>query len=428
MATAGRRRIDRAGPPAKVRAQGSFGVQTWFDDLDAAGRRTFWACFGGYALDALDVQIYTLIIPVLIQVWGLTKGQAGLLATVTLLLSAVGGWAAGLMADRIGRVRTLQITIAWFALFTFLSGLTQNYQELLITRGLQGLGFGGEWAAGSVLIGEVVAARHRGKAVGLVQSAWAVGWGAAVVLATVLLSVLPKDYGWRALFMIGLLPGFAVFLVRRFVPEPEIHRRVETRAPWFAIFRPGLLGVTLRGSLIAIGAQGGYYAITTWLPTLLSTERHLSAVGAGGYLAVVIAGSFCGYLSSAWMNDAVGRRRTFLIFAVGSLALVLAYTRLPLSNAMALPLGFPLGFFASGIFSGMGPLYTELFPTEVRGSGQGFCYNSGRGVAALFPAVIGWVSLHAPLGETIGLFAGGAYGLVIVAALLLPETRGRALG
>jgi MFS family permease len=311
--------------------------------------------------------------------------------------------------------------------FTFLSGLTQNYQELMITRGLQGLGFGGEWAAGSVLIGEVVLARDRGRAVGLVQSAWAVGWAGAVLAATVLLSVLPKDDGWRALFMIGLLPGFAVFLVRRFVPEPQIHQRVKTRPPWFAIFRPDLISLTLRGSLIAIGAQGGYYAITTWLPTLLSTERHLSATGAGGYLLVVIAGSFIGYLASAWLNDALGRRPTFLIFAIGALLLVLAYTRQPLPNALALPLGFPLGFFASGIFSGMGPLYTELFPTEVRGSGQGFCYNSGRGVAALFPAVIGWASADARLGETLGLFAGGAYGLVIVAALLLPETRGRAL-
>lgn len=402
-------------------------MHTWFDDLGAAGRRTFWACFGGYALDALDVQIYTLVIPTLMQLWGLTKGEAGLLATVTLLLSAFGGWGAGLMADRIGRVRTLQITVVWFAVFTFLSGLTQNYQELLVTRGLQGLGFGGEWAAGSVLIGEAVAGRHRGKAVGLVQSAWAVGWGAAVVLSTLALSLLPREYGWRVLFMVGLLPGFAVFVVRRFVPEPTVYRSMDRPASWLAIFGPRLRSITLRGSLIAIGAQGGYYAIVTWLPTLLSTERHLSIKSTGGYLAVVIIGSFCGYLCSAWLNDALGRRRTLVIFAIGALALVLAYTRLSLSNALALPLGFPLGFFASGIFSGMGAIYTELFPTAVRGSGQGFCYNSGRGVAAVFPAVIGGAAAHAPLGETIGLFAGGAYGLVILSALLLPETRDRGL-
>ena len=150
-------------------------------------------------------------------------------------------------------------------------------------------------------------------------------------------------------------------------------------------------------------------------------------LGSGSYLGVIIAGSFCGYITSAYLNDAIGRRRTFLTFAVGSLVIVLGYTQLPISNGLMLVLGFPLGFFASGIFSCMVALFTELYPTELRGSGQGFCYNSGRGLAALFPALVGAASASMPLGEAIGLFAGGAYGLVIVAALLLPETRGREL-
>jgi MFS family permease len=402
-------------------------MAAWLDQLDANGRRTLIACFAGWALDALDAQIYTLVIPILIGVWGMTKGEAGLLATVTLVLSAIGGWAAGLIADRIGRVRTLQITIAWFAFFTFLSGLTVSYPQLLVTRGLQGLGFGGEWAAGSVLIAEAVPARHRGKAVGLVQSAWAVGWGAAVILSTAFQSLLPPALAWRALFLVGLLPGLAVFFVRRAVPEPATYTKAQAAPHLLTIFSPRFLSLTLRGALLAVGAQAGYYAITTWLPTLLSTERHLSVVGAGGYLGVVIAGSFCGYIASAYLNDLLGRRATFLIFAVGSLAIVLSYTRLPLTNAILLPLGFPLGFFASGIFSGLGPLFSEIFPTEIRGSGQGFCYNAGRGLAALMPAVVGWASARMPLSEAIGLFAGLAYGLVVVATLLLPETRGREL-
>jgi MFS family permease len=399
----------------------------WYRDLDGDGRRTFWACFGGYAMDAMDVQIYSFILPVLGGLWGLTNTQAGLLATVTLILSALGGWVAGLLADRIGRVRTLQITIAWFALFTFLSGFTNGFEQLLVTRGLQGLGFGGEWAAGSVLMGEVVAARHRGKAVGLVQSSWSVGWGLAALLATLSFSLLPPDWAWRALFFIGLLPALAVFAVRRFVPEPQVFVQAEARPPLLAIFSRPFITVTLRGCLLALGAQGGYYAITTWLPTYLRTERHLSVLGSGSYLGVIIVGSFCGYVTSAYLNDAIGRRRTFLLFAVGSLAIVLGYTQLEISDALMLALGFPLGFFASGIFSGMGALFTELFPTELRGSGQGFCYNSGRGLAALFPTLVGAASATMPLGQAIGLFAGAAYGLVIVAALTLPETRGREL-
>ena len=399
----------------------------WYRGMDRNGRRTFWACFGGYALDALDVQIYSFVVPVLTKLWGMTNTQAGLLATVTLILSALGGWMAGLLADRVGRVRTLQITVAWFALFTFLSGFTDSFGQLLVTRGLQGLGFGGEWAAGSVLMGEVIAARHRGRAVGVVQSSWSVGWGVAAVLATASFSALPQAYAWRVLFFIGLLPAFAVFAIRRVVPEPEVFKQATARPPMLAIFSPPFLSVTLRGCLLALGAQGGYYAITTWLPTFLRSERHLSVLGSGSYLGVIIAGSFCGYVASAYLNDALGRRKTFLLFAVGSLVIVLGYTQLAVSNGLMLALGFPLGFFASGIFSGMGALFTELFPTELRGSGQGFCYNSGRGLAAFFPGLVGAASATLPLGQAIGLFAGSAYGLVILAALTLPETRGREL-
>ena len=401
----------------------------WYGSLDTTGRRTFWACFGGFALDALDVQIYTFVMPALIALGFATATQAGLLATSALVLSAFGGWFAGMLADRIGRVRVLQITVAWFALFTFLSGFTQNFDQLLVVRGLQGLGFGGEWAAGSVLMGEVIAARYRGRAVGFVQGSWAVGWGVAAILATIVFQALPKEIAWRVMFFFGLAPALTVFFIRRLVPEPAAFVRVHgaSRPSLLAIFGPGLWWTTIRACVLALGAQGGYYAITTWLPTFLRTVRHLTVLGSGGYLGVVIAGSFVGYIGAAYLGDAIGRRRCFLLFAVGSAAIALIYTRLPVSNATMLVLGFPLGFFASGIFSGMGPILTELYPTELRGTGQGFCYNSGRGFAAFFPALVGMASASIGLGPAIGLFAAGGYGLVIVAALLLPETRGRAL-
>lgn len=401
----------------------------WFNSLDRDGRRTFWACFAGYALDALDVQVYSFVVPTLVGLWAISNTQAGLLATATLVLSAFGGWFAGMLSDRIGRVRVLQITVVWFAVFTFLSGFTNNFEQLLVTRGLQGLGFGGEWAAGSVLMGEVIAARHRGRAVGFVQGSWAVGWGAAAILATILFQTLPQEIAWRCLFFVGLLPAFTTFLMRRYVPEPKVFAAVQSgpRPSLLAIFGPGLLWTTTRACLLAIGCQGGYYAITTWLPTFLRTVRHLTVLGSGGYLAVIIVGSFIGYIVSAYLGDLIGRRRNFFFFAAGSASIALVYTQLPVSDSLMLLLGFPLGFFASGIFSGMGPILTELFPTELRGTGQGFCYNFGRGLAAFFPALVGALSARMGLGEAIGVLASIAYGLVIVAALLLPETRGREL-
>jgi MFS family permease len=188
-----------------------------------------------------------------------------------------------------------------------------------------------------------------------------------------------------------------------------------------------MIRTTILTSLLSMGAQGGYYAITTWLPTFLRTERKLTVMGTGGYIAVIIIGSLIGYWVSAWLNDRIGRRANFILFAVCSVITVLAYTQLPITDAMMLFLGFPLGFFASGIFSGMGPFMTELFPTRMRGSGQGFSYNFGRGIAALNPLFVGMLSASLPLGQSIGIFAVIAYGILAMAALLLPETKGRVL-
>ncbi len=193
----------------------------WIFDLTAPERSTLIATFGGWALDGMDVMVYSFVIPTLIAAWHISKGQAGLLGTAALLISAVGGWLAGLLADHFGRVRILQVTILWFALFTFLSGFTNSFWQLLITRGLQGLGFGGEWAVGSVLMGEAIRARYRGKAVGTVQGGWAVGWAVTAICYTVLFSVLPATTAWRAMFWIGILPALLVFYIRRNVPEPE---------------------------------------------------------------------------------------------------------------------------------------------------------------------------------------------------------------
>ncbi len=406
----------------------------WYRELKSHERRTLWTCFGGWMLDGMDVQIYTFLIPALTAAWGISKGEAGLLQTVALLTSAFGGWITGMLADRIGRVTMLQVTILWFAVFTALSGFTQSFEQLLVVRGLQGFGFGGEWAAGSVLIGEIISARYRGKAVGVVQSGWAPGWAIAWIASSFALQYLPPEVGWRVVFFIGVAPALLVFFVRRLVKEPEQYTAAKQRAGSGGdprrvtdIFRGELIRTTVLGALLSAGANGGYYAITTWLPTFLREQRGLTIFGSGKYIAVIIAGSFTGYLMSAYLTDAIGRRLNFFIFAVCSFATVIIYTSIAFDDATMLLLGFPLGFFASGIFSGMGAFFTELFPTRVRASGQGFCYNFGRGLGAINPWLVGVLSATLPLGRAIGVFAGIAYGLVIVAALLLPETRGREL-
>jgi MFS family permease len=404
----------------------------WIGQLSAKERKTLVAAYGGWSVDAFDFMIYTFVIPTLIAAWGMTRGEAGLIATSALLMSALGGWIAGALSDRFGRVRMLQVTIAWFAVCTFLCGFTDSFGELLVMRSLQGLGFGGEWAVGSVMIGEMIRADHRGKAAGTVQSGWAVGWGAAALAFAVSFSLLPEALAWRVLFWVGLAPALLILYIRRHVQDPPLYsatraRAVAQGAHFLEIFSPRLLRVTLLTSLMATGMQGGYYAVTTWLPTYLKTVRGLSVLNTGGYLAVVILGALAGYLVAAWLSDRLGRRRTFFLFAICSALTAVSYTLVPLSNTAMLWLGFPLGFFVSGNFSGVGAYFTELFPSRVRGSGQGFAYNFGRGVGALFPALVGFLSASMPLGEAIGLFAGIAYLVVILAVALLPETRGKEL-
>ncbi|WP_141733551.1 MFS transporter [Oligoflexus tunisiensis] len=406
----------------------------WIRKTSKDERKTLIAAFAGYGVDAFDYMIYTMLIPTLILAWGMTKAQAGYIATGTLITSAIGGWGAGVLADKYGRVRILQLTVLWFSFFTFLSGFTNSYEQLFFTRAMQGLGFGGEWSVGSILVAEMIQARHRGKAVGLVQSSWAIGWGAAALAFWIIYSLIPPELAWRVLFGIGVLPAVLILYIRRHIKEPEIYRdhKAKTRSDgdegsFLEIFSPQLLSITLRASLLATGMQGAYYAVTTWLPTYLKNERHLSVLNTSGYLLVLILGSFLGYLTGAWLSDRIGRLRCFMLFASCAGILIVTYTQIPITDGMMLILGFPLGFFLSGIFSGMGAYLSELFPIRVRGSGQGFCYNFGRAAGSICPALVGYMSETMPLGVSIGYMAAGAYLLVTMSALTLPETRGREL-
>jgi MFS family permease len=236
------------------------------------------------------------------------------------------------------------------------------------------------------------------------------------------------------MFVIGAVPALLVFYLRRYVTEPEIAAATRLKQaasgdhPSIAeIFNGPIIKTTILASLMATGCQGGYYAVTFWVPRFLTTERKLSIVSSTGYLAALIVGSFIGYLVGAWLADRIGRRNLFLTFSLGAIAVVLLYTQLPLTNEVLWLLGFPLGFFASGYFSGVGAFLTELYPTRLRGSGQGFCYNFGRGIGALFPFLVGALSTSTSLGNAIAIFAVAAYGLFFVAAFALPETRGRIL-
>jgi MFS family permease len=315
--------------------------------------------------------------------------------------------------------------------FTLIAGCAQNFDQLIVVRVLQGLGFGGEWAAGAVLMGEIIRPAHRGKAVGSVQSGFGIGWSLASIIAGVVLAHVPSQYGWRVLLMIGVVPGLLVLYLRRAIAEPELFRRTRAaiaadgRGPGLAaIFRPGTRAVTIKASLLAFGVVGVGGAIVNWLPTFLKTVRQLSPGASGYYLFLVTGGSFFGFLASAYLADALGRRRTFQLFLLCSWLVTIAYMFLPLSGWGLILMGVPFGFFTIGNYASLGPFFTELFPTAIRGSGQSFAYNFGKAAGAIAVSCIGILAQSISLAQAIGLVALLGYSVAIVITLLLPETNG----
>jgi MFS family permease len=413
------------------------GALGWLRALGPRGRRAFAGAFGGYALDSYDYFTLPLSMVALASYFGLDSGQTGLFTTVTLVVSAVGGALAGVFADRVGRVRALMITVVTYAVFTVACGFAPNYETLLVFRALQGLGFGGEWAVGAILVAEYASARHRGRTLGAVQSSWAAGWALAAVVYTLVFSFLDADLAWRVMFWTGALPALLVIWMRRRVqdaPEAAAAREKSAEKGSFAaIFRPGtpeapgLLRTTVFAGLLSTGVQGGYYTLATWVPTYLKTERDLSVVGTGGYLTFLISGAFLGYLTGGYLTDRLGRRRNIWLFALLSAVCILAYANIPSgANTVLLVLGFPLGFCMSAIFSGFGSYLSELYPTAVRGTGQGFTYNTGRAVGAVFPTTVGFLADSWGVGGAL-VFGAIGYAIAALALLGLPETAGKEL-
>ncbi|MFI1727110.1 MFS transporter [Streptomyces sp. NPDC020489] len=417
--------------PAKTEHADEDGALGWFRALGPRGRRAFAGAFGGYALDAYDYFTLPLSMVALAAYFDLDSGQTGLFTTVTLLASGIGGALAGVLADRVGRVRALMITVITYAVFTVACGFAPDFASLLVFRALQGLGFGGEWAVGAILVAEYASSAHRGRTLGAIQSAWAVGWGLAVAAYTLVFSVFDDSTAWRVMFWTGALPALLVVWMRRRVQDaPQaiaVRERSTERTPFTAIFKPGLLRTTIFAGLLSTGVQGGYYTLATWVPTYLKSDRGLSVVGTGGYLTFLISGAFLGYLTGGYLTDRLGRRRNIWLFALLSALCVLAYGNIPEgADTLLLVLGFPLGFCMSAIFSGFGSFLAELYPTAVRGTGQGFTYNAGRAVGAVFPTTVGFLADSWGVGGAL-VFGAIGYGIAALALLGLPETRGREL-
>lgn len=405
----------------------------WYRAATPAERRTFWGCFGGWTLDTFDNQVLAFILPALMAAWHFSKAEAGLIATSSLLAAAVGGWISGILSDRHGRVRVLTWSIIWFTVFSIVAGLTNSYPQLLVVRALQGFGFGAEWAVGAALMAEVVNPAHRGKALGLVQSGFSIGWALAAIVTGLLLAYLPASIAWRSAFWVGVIPALIVLLIRRYIPEPAMFREMkkstggEAVATWRSSFRRDIRRSSLLAALLVTGLQGSSYAIMIWLPTMLVQIRHFPATSVALMATMMSVGSFIGQVGFACLNDSLGRRLTAAIFCLFSVVLTGCYLLVPMNAWLLAVLGLPVGMGINGVFAGIGPMLSELFPTRIRTTCMGFSYNVGKSLGALSVALVGVVAGHLGLLGAIALFCFIGYFCALLALAFLPETRGRDL-
>ena len=393
-------------------------------------RRVFIAAFGGNALDNFDFSLFSLLIPTFAALWGMSRGEAGLIASSTILAGSLGGALAGALADRLGRVRVLQWTILWFSLFTFLCGFAADAQQLLWLRIGQGIGFGGELAVGAVLIAESVGAKARGRVMGAVASGYAVGAIAATLAYGALFALLPPEKAWRWLFWAGVLPALFVLYIRRGVSEPPTYARARSDGQGGSLLR--LLSGELAprmvlGTLLVAGVTGAQNIFVVWLPTYLHAERGFSMPASGANYIANSLGALIGFLFGGAVIDRLGRRRGFQLASLAAATAVLGYVFLPISGLWLMPAGLVVGVLIVAAGVGATPFLTELFPTAQRGAATGFCYSVGRGLGALMPALVGWLGDRMALAPLISGLSLAAYAVVILAATALPETRGREL-
>ena len=420
-----------ATKPLDVRATSSSGVLAWLGEGTPAARRSLLAASLGWMLDGFDIMLYALVVSALLRELSITTGVAGLLGSLTLVASGIGGIVFGIIADRYGRRRALIGSVLVYSIFTAACGFAQSTWQLGVFRFLLGLGMGGEWTSGAAMVSETWPDRHRGKAVALMQSAWAVGYAAAALVVAV---VLPR-FGWRVVFMIGILPALLTLWIRRGVEESEVWlksraRGDHRRATIADVFRGQFASTTALLTLLSTSTIFAYWGLNLWVPAYLSLDPARGGLGLSTALTTLLvvtmqAGTFLGYVSFGYVGDAIGRRPAFVTYILVAAFVTLLYG-ITTNPWILLVLGPIVAFFGTGFFSGFAAVTAEIYPTSIRAVAQGFTFNVGRLGSAVAPFVVGSLAQTQGFGVAFSMLAGA---LLVGAAtwIWLPETRGRSV-
>lgn len=377
--------------------------------------KIMWASIIGYAMDGLDVLILSFAMAAIVSEFGLTLGEGGMIATYTLIGTVLGGYIFGIFADWWGRVHTFSLTIIIFSIFTGACAFADNAVHLDILRFLAGLGLGGEYGIGMTLVSETWPGAKRARATAGV----AMGWQAGAVLAAILAAVVLPDYGWRGLFLVGVLPALLAAWARHGIKEPpmwvkrkEMKKALQARKdagekltaeeeeqlteakkfPLAHLFADKKTTITTIALTIMTSVQNfGYYGIMVWLPMILLKEHGLTTKSMSGWMIVTVIGMIAGIFVFGWLCDRLGRKKPYLLFYVCAAAMVYIYVNLGTPIALLLGGAF-LGFFCNGMMAGYGTLLSENYTTDARSTAQNFIFNTGRAVGGFAPVIIGTIA------------------------------------
>lgn len=391
----------------------------WIAEASNEQRRSLLAASLGWMLDSMDVMLYAFVLGPLEKEMHFSAAMGGATMSATLVSAAAGGIVFGWLADRTGRVRALTASILIYSVATALCGLTHTAGQLILCRILLGLGMGGEWASGAALVAETWPGRHRGKALALVQSSWAVGFALGAALVAF---VLPR-FGWRAVFFAGIVPSLLALWAQSRLHEPETwHRERAPSVPLRQLFRGTFGRSMLICSTMNAASLFAWWGLFTWLPRFLSMPSAEGGHGLGivmtsEWTIVMQMGTFLGYISFGYIADRFGQKKTYIAYLLAAAVLVplFAFVR----NADALLLIGPLvGFFGTGYFSGFSAIASELFPTMLRASAMGFVYNIGRLLSAVSPWAIGRYSEHSGMGPALCITSGAFLLAAVIATRL----------
>ena len=391
-----------------------------------------WA---GWVFDFYDLLLLSFLLVPIQRDLGLRPEQLSLLLGASLASTAVGGVVFGHLADRFGRKRVLSWTILTYSIGTFLCGLAPDLAGLLAFRVVTGLGVGGEWATGQTLIGETFPARARARYAAYMQTGAPIG----IALAALVGGFFVPRFGWRAAFLVSVLPALLVVVIRRSMPESDVwearqrlaERGAAEREPAHLgtlLVEPELRSRFLRGFVLALTDMSAYWFTYSWLPAYLYDQLGFSLARSGLWMLVTQLGGFLGYLSFGLLADSQGRRRAYTLFSVlwaaGLLAVTWFWDAIASTQpSLTLVCMFVVGF-GTGNFSGYGPIFSELFPTRVRNTAMGSAFNLARGVQFATPIAITWIARSHGLAGGISLAAFFAL-FSGIWVWTLPETKGQ---